>query len=324
MSTATEAAASGSGLQAVLDSALNVLSGDQTLTFTQYTKQVIAQDGFVFWVAGGTTLTASGSLHYGTTREQEEDQTLGVNAVVFSSEQEITAFNAIGAGTLWIAEWQAPDGATIQIAFSSRGALYKEAGVYHYAGFAVYPALQSQLVNSVADLPTGPIVSNSVPLWIYALANLSSLPWVQSADYTAYDSFLLPENLVPPYIAVHVEPGLTSTVQPFPSYNWVQGGGQLSGQQQMRDRVRLTLYGLNNQQALQLLTGIIEWSLATEYWGFAADPAIQDEKRPQTEIAALAMKKTITCDINYFQGAADMIARELILSASISFQVNEA
>ena len=327
MSTATEAAAAGSGLQAILDASINTLSGDATLTFTQYIKQVIAADGFVFWVAQpATTLTAKGSLHYGTTREQEEDQTLGVNAVIFSSEVEITAFNATGAGILWIADWQTPEGATIRIAFSSRGPLYQQADVYHYAGFAVYPALQSQLIASAADLPAGPIVSNSVPLWISALANLSTIPGNLSADYTGYDSFLLPENIVPPYVAIHVEPGMTKAIQAFPRLRWSQKTGtsgpySLPDTQLMQDMVRLTLYGLNNQQARQLLNSLIEYSLMTDNYGFMTAPTIQDEKRAQSEIAALAMKKTITMDISYYQGTADAIARQLILSATVSYQI---
>ena len=329
MSIASEAAAAPSGMEAVLNSGLNALSRNETLVFTQYRKMVVEQDGYVFWVNGGVAVTAKGSLHYGTSRAQDEDQTIGVNAILFTSEQEITAFNAVSAGVMWIANWSMPNGETIQIAFSSRGPLYQEANIWHYAGFAIYPALQAQIIDSESQLPGGPIVSNSVPLWINALANLSTIPGIQSANYVGYNSFLLPENIVPPYIAIHVEPGMTKPVQQFQNYRWSQKTGTgpaypLPSTQLMRDMVRLTLYGFNNQMAFQLLAGLQEWSLMTEDYGFMNSPAIQDEKRIQSEIAALAMKKTITIDANYYQGAADVIARELILSASISYQINGA
>jgi len=98
MSIASEASAAPRSMEAALNAGLDSLSRNETLIFTQYTKQVIAQDGYVFWVASSAQISARGSLHYGSQRDQSEDQTAGIDSVIFTSEVEITAFNNIGAG----------------------------------------------------------------------------------------------------------------------------------------------------------------------------------------------------------------------------------
>ena len=324
MTIASEATGQPDQLATALSQGLGNLSRNQALTFTQYTRQTISEDGFVFWVATTTTLTAQGSLHYSTDRSQEEDQTIGMNSVLFTSEVEVTALNAIAPGTLWICPWATPDGTTIQIAFSSRGAYYEQAGLFHYAGFAVFPALQSQLVASASDLPTGPIVSNSLP--IFLAMDLTTIPTSQAPAVTLYPSFLVDENIVPPYGVVHIEPGLTEALGMFPHYRWSEKSGtgpyQLPDSQLMRDKVRITFYGLNNQQVRQWLDALIKYSTFTETFGFMSSPAIQDEKRVQSEIKAIAMKKTIAFSASYYQGTADAVVRQLILSASMSYSIS--
>ena len=326
MSLASEAAGSPNQLNTALTQGVGNLSRQQVLTFTRYTKQTIAEDGYVFWVASSTTKTVKGSLHYGTDRSQEEDQTIGMNSVIFTAEAEVSELNAISPGTLWICPWTTPDGASIQIAFSSRGAYYEQAGLFHYAGFAVFPAMQSQIVASASDLPAGPIISNSLPIFIAAAAALPTFVTSQAPALTLYPSFLVPENIVPPYGTVHIEPGLTKAIQSFPRYRWSQKTGSgpydLPDTQLAQDKVRITIYGFNNQQVRQWLNGLIAYSEFTDAFGFMSNPIPQDEKRVQSEIKAIAMKKTIEFAASYYQGAADAIARQLILSASISFQTS--
>ncbi len=324
MSIASEASGMPNELQTALSQGLNNLSRDQTVTFTQYTKSVIEQDGYVFWVANSSvTLTAKGSLHYSTERDQSEDQTIGVNSVILSSEKEITAFNSVGAGTLWIGAWPVDGGGTIQIAFSSRGSFYEQSGVWHYAGFAVYPALQSQLIASSTDLPVGPIVSNSLPIFLAAGPLLAGLPQSTCKTVPLYASFLVPENIVPPYGVVHIEPGMTEALQAAPAY--YQGTGTSPGpypmqfEQLTKDYVTITLYGLNNQQALQWFSALQKYSLYTENFGFMSSPAIQDDKRTQPEIAAIAMRKSFTFHASYNMATADALARMLIVQAAITF-----
>jgi hypothetical protein len=220
--------------------------------------------------------------------------------------------------TLWIGAWTV-DGTTLQIAFADRGSFYQQADLWHYGGYAVYPAMASQLVESASDLPAGPIVSNSLPIWL-----------AQNSMAPVYPSFLVPDNIKPPYIVAHIEEGNTEALGAFPMLQlpgMPVGGGvapinQFASSQLMRDKVRLTLYGFTNQMAIQFLTGLIDASWADTF-GFCNSPAIQDAKRTQAEIAALAMKKTIVIDASYYQGTADAFARRYILSAGFSSIITE-
>ncbi len=315
MGLVSEASQAPTPLAAALEKGVNFLSSNQSITFAQYNKVVLSQDGYVFWVASGVTADFVGSLHYITDRKQDEDQTIAANRFIFTAEEEITQFNTVSPTTMWIGAWTV-DGSTIQIAFADRGSFYQQANQWHYSGYAVYPALSAQLVNSAADLPTGPIVSNSLPIWLS-----------QNTFAPVYPSFLVPDNVVPPYIVAHIEPSLTEAIGAFPIYQWpgttVPNSGasplhNLPSSQLMTDTVKLTLYGLTNDQATAYLVSLIEYSYDSDAFGFQNSPAIQDEKRTQVEIAALAMKKTITIRASYYTSTSDAIARRLILSASVA------
>ncbi|MDE2104857.1 MAG: hypothetical protein KGL39_46905 [Patescibacteria group bacterium] len=323
MSLLTESALN--GLPISLYAGVEQISEGQTLTFNRYTKATISQDGYVFWVAGGKTLSATGSLHYATSQEQSEDQTIGINAVLFTSEQQVTEFNAISDTTLWVADWQTPGGNTIQIAFSRQGPYFPQSQLWHYSGFAVYPALASQLVQSASDLPLGPIVSDSLPIWLALPTSLPTVAGFQAPTIPVYPSFLVPSNITPPYIVAHVE--ATQALGSFPILTWPGNPSPLTAlqpmadSQLMADTVRLTFYGTNNQQARQWFNGLIQYSLNTDAFGFMSSPAFRDDKRTQSEISAIAMKKTLSFKASYYQQTADAFARRLILSASVSFAV---
>jgi len=298
-----------SPLEAALASGIQSISQDQAVSFTQYNKYVMPQDGYVFWVATANTVSFTGSLHALADRHQDEDQTIGLNKILFTSEQEITQFNMNSPTTMWIGTF-----GTLKVVFKERGPLYEQAGVWHYSGDAVYPALEAQLVASAADLPVGPIVSNSLPIWL----SLNSFAPV-------YSSYLVPDNVIPPYIVAHIEPEETDVLQQYPIYQWpgVTGTGadplhSLASIQLMKDKVKLILYGFTSGMAIQYLTSLIEYSLNTDTFGFCNAPAIRDEKRTQVEIAAIAMKKSIEIQASYYQGTADAIQRRLILSAAVT------
>ncbi|NDU92420.1 MAG: hypothetical protein G3I10_07400, partial [Ferrovum sp.] len=301
MGIVNEAAAAPGQLQAALAAGLASISSNQTVSFQQYTKSTLPTDGYVFWVATGTTQQFTGSLHLFSDRHQDEDQTISVNKVVFTAPEEITQLNAVAPGTMWVGTW-ATDSVSLQVAFAERGAFYEQSGLWHYAGFAVYPALSAQLVASIADLPVEPIVSNSLPIWLS-----------QNSFAPVYPSFLVPDNVIPPYVVAHVEPLGTAALGAFPVYTWptnpVSGLNQLSSSQLMKDSVRLTLYGFTNQTAIQYFASLIDYSLNTDDFGFCNSPAVQDDKRTQVEIGAVAMKKTIAIEASYYQSTADAVAR---------------
>lgn len=324
MSLINEAAAAPAQLATALAAGVDDISSDQTVSFQQYTKSTIPTDGYVFWVATGSAQQFAGSLHILSERRQEEDQTLAANQFVFTAEEEVSQLNAIAPDSMWVGAWSL-DGTTLQIAFSATGMNYQQAGLFHYRGFAVYPALASQLIDSAADLPLGPIVSNSLPIWL-------GLP-SQAAVYAPfgfapiYPSFLVPDNVVPPYVAVHIDPSLTITQQAAPYFDWSARSNpngdpsplyDVPSFQLMRDTVKLMFYGFTNQQAIQFHAALMDYSVNSDDFGFGNSPAIVDDKRGQVEIAALAMKKTFVIQASYNSGTSDAIARRLILSAGFS------
>jgi hypothetical protein len=310
MPSITESLGSQSQLASTLAAGVDQLSQSQSVVFTKYTQQILPPDAMVFWVNTGITTTVKGSLHYSTDQQQNEDETIDVNRVIFSALSPIDDFNEVAPDELWIGTFNG-----IQFSFNARGSFYEQANLYHYLGNAVYPALASQLVNSAADLPTGPIVSNSLPIWLS-----------QNSMAPVYSSYLVPANVVPPYITAHIEPDLTE-VPSFPVYGWpgtTEPGTDpaplhdLPSSQLALDRVRLTLYGFTNQQAIQYLVSLIEYSVDTDAFGFRNSPAIKDQKRTQSELNVIAMKKTIEIEAWYFQATVDAIARRQILSAGFS------
>lgn len=314
MSLISEASAAPGQLAAALAAGVDDISNNQTVSFQQYTKSTIPADGYVFWVASSPTTQFKGSLHVLSERRQEEDQTLAANQFVFTAEEEISELNAIAPNTMWVGSWPV-DGTTLRVAFSATGFNYQQADLWHYRGFAVYPSLASQLVASAADLPVGPIVSNSLPIWLAQTTfGTTTVP--------VYSSYLVPDNIVPPYVVAHVEPDLTSAPS-FPIYQWPGNPSpatqlvEMSASQLAKDHVKLTLYGFTNQMAFQYLAMLIDYSVNTENFGFGNTPVPRDEKRSQVEIATIAMKKTIEIDAWYYQSSADVVARRLILDAAI-------
>ncbi len=297
-------------LAATLAAGVSQISNQQEVSFTRYTKFTSPIDGFVFWISTGASFSFAGSLHQTIEQNQDEDQTIAINKMVFTSTQEISQFNQIGANLLYVGSWVS-DGVTVQIVFNEALAVYQQAGLWHYSGDSVYPALQAQLVSSAAAIPASPIVSNSLPIWL-----------TQNSFAPVYPSFLVPSNIKPPYIAVHIEPESTDVLGQFPIYQWptapVAGFNPMSSSQLMRDKVRLTLYGFNNQMAIQYLISLMQYSLNTDNFGFCNSPAIKDDKRKQSEISAIAMKKTIEIQASYYQSTADALSQRLISEAALS------
>lgn len=310
--------------QHALYEALNNLTDESfsgSFTFTQYDKYVMSEDGYVFWVKNGSKLKIKGALHVGTEQTQELDDTIAMNSIILDSEKLISEFNTITPNTMWIGDIPLPDGQTIKVAFNRRGPFFENAGVYHYAGFAVFPPFGPQIVESSTDLPTGPIVSNSLPIWMNLPNALQNLPGAVNQSTKVYPSFLVPENIAPPYIVAHIEPTLTVPLQQFPNYSWTFTAGstslvQMTSDQLAKDVVKLIFYGFTNQEVLQYQSALTLYSLYSDDFGFMSSPIAQDDKRTQSEITAIAMKKTMEFDASYYQTTADAIARRLILSAS--------
>lgn len=341
MPTVAEAAAAKTQLAGDIAAGVNTLSLNQTITFTKYVKLVLPLDGFVFWVkadllspsallnAGllnrfapneprtivtpAPTVSVQGSLHYSTVKQQNEDETAGVNQVVFTALAPIQDFNQIGPDVIFIGTFQ-----KIRFAFSQRQPFYAQADTYHYVGTAILPAMESQIIDAVDGFNSRElVVSNSLPIWLSLNSYAPPYPGFQIANMglRLYPSFALPDNIAPPYGAVHIPPEATEALQSAPLL-----GPTYSHSQLVRDTVKITLYGVRNGEALTVVDTVNQFSLDTDAIGVMNMPTVRDEKRTQAELAILAMKKTVTFEVSYYQTTARNMARQLITKAIVDYR----
>ena len=82
--------------------------------------------------------------------------------------------------------------------------------------------------------------------------------------------------------------------------------------------------GLNNQQVLQLQAAILEYQLFSGQFGFTTTPVIRDLKDPMAELQAIALKKSLVFQANYYMQSADAMAKQIIEAATISYNVEAA
>lgn len=305
-------------LSGSLRAGIESIDRNAVIQFTQYTIVRTQQDGYVFWVAGASQ-GFPGSLHYATETEQDETGTTDVNTVVFTSSCEVEVLNTASPTKMWVAPVTTPGGNVIYVAFRGHGRYYEPAQVWHYYGTAVLPDFQRQLVSSASDIPVEPICSNSTPIWLSQTVPLGSI----------YPSFLVPANVVPPYVVVHIDrtdalSGFPRLVPP-PTPAYQSGSAQLytwPSSQLMKDTGRLSVFGYNNAQALQLMWSLIEASRNTDAFGFMASPAFIDGHDVQPEIQATSMCKTLAFEVSYYLTTADALSRRYILSAAVSSTIN--
>jgi len=334
MPTAAEAVTAKSQLAADIAAGVNTLSLNQQLTFVPYTRVVLPADGYVFWAVNSSlpSITVQGSLHYATDRHQNEDETPGVNQVVFTALAPVAGLNLVAPGVMyittiydnWAGDFDYPDFNDpdfnvetngILVAFSSRSPFYQQADTYHYVGTAIMPAMQSQFLSTIAGFDAiTPVVSNSLPIWLSFNNYVPPYMGFSNTTLTLFPSFAVPDNAAPPYAAVHIEPASTTAIQPTP---WYDSG--LSPWQLGHDTVRITFYGLRNPDVMNFRDCVLQYSRDTSNIGMMGMPTIRDEKRTQVEASILAEKKTITFDVSYYQTTANAIARQLILSTQQTY-----
>ena len=299
----------GNTLKPDLLSGLRTLSGDQKIIFTQYTKYVLPLDGFIFWLRTDTQ-EVSGILHYDTEKQQNEDETIAVNRIMFTTGQPIQAFDEIAPNVIWVGEFRGA-----KFAFSSQSGYLENADIHHYYGDAVYPALESQLVDMEAKLSKSElVVSNSLPAWLTIPTYNPFWMTPKNPGILLYPSYAVPDNLRPPYGTVHIDPEQTQSLQSAPYLDRRTDHYQLA-----LDVVRITAYGWTNSNALDFLDVVNQYSIDQNVIGLRNVPTWRDEKRTQPELGILAMKKTITFEVNYYQTRINNIARQLIEHAKVKF-----
>jgi hypothetical protein len=308
LSGVNEAASQQGGqFQANLFAGMQLLSGAQEIAFTQYTRYVLPLDGYVFWRAVQQT-RITGVLHYDAREQQNHDESFTINRVVFTTTEKIREFAGVDPNTLWIGEAMG-----LRFTFSEQGMFFQQSGLYHYRGDAVYPALETQLVDLGSEYPTTTlIVSNSLPWWLSL--KYYNPPWLVAGNpgITLYPAFLVPDNLRPPYGAIAIPEDRTAPMAGIPVIGQMGQHWQLAS-----DEVHVTLYGLTNAQAAAFLDLVNQYSVDQDIVGMMSISVIRDAHRTQTELSVLAMKKTFRFEVNYLQQAMPDVALKLITSAPV-------
>lgn len=303
---------------------LRTLSEDQVIVFQLYVRWVLPLDGYVFWLGTGNSLPVRGSLHVTIDKRQLEDETIAINRVVLTTGDNIQEFNHIAPDQMWVGEF----GRT-RFAFSHSGPRYRAAGLNHYNGDAVYPALANMLVPVGEQFPkTTLVVSDSLPMWL-TLKTYNPI-WLNPPNpkLTLFPSFLVPDNTVPPYGVVHIYD--TELLQLAPNFGPTLPVGRAAlgtvfgatpdttHYQLASDRVRVTLYGATNQVALDFYDLVNRYSFDQDEMGIMSSGVVRDDKRTQPELSMLAMKKTIDYRVSYYQSRANNVAQQLINQAVLS------
>ena len=329
MTNAAEAAKAKTPLASDLALGVKTIDLDQEIEFKLYVRIVLPIDGYVFWVRADlistpviralltanqvmlgsgtefkTKVKAQGSLHYSTVTEQAEDSTMGVNRMVFTSLQEIKDFNFVNPFIMYVATF----GET-RFSFSSRGSFYRQADLYHYLGNAVYSTTATQLIDDPAQFSTKQVVSNSLPAWL-ALNNLSPF-YGFGNTIPVLPSFLVPQNEPPPYASVHIIPETTRGLASAPTID----PSTSTHTQLCAETARITLWGVRNDQALDFVDCVYQYSSDVEAFGIMNIPVIRDEKLTQAELQVIGQKKMVDFEISYLQHRINTVARQVIQHA---------
>jgi hypothetical protein len=325
MATVNETATAKPQLAAGLIEGAQTLAGNQLVEFTLYIKVVLPLDGYVYWVNANLlndsaiynmavpnvaeynvrgdnippkVITINGSFHFSADVLQFEDRTFAASHVKFTSPILITDFDKISPNMLYIATYEG-----IQFAFQKHDNYFKQADLYHYRGDAVYSTMTTQVINTVSDINYEDlVVSNSLPIWL-----------TLNQYFPMYPSYLVNQNLKPPFAAVDIDPRETTALQDFQLLDQNSTPNQL-----VHDKVRITIYGIKNHEALNFVNYVCQYSINTDNIGMMNMPVIQDEKQIQPELQVIAMKKSITFDVSYYQTTVNDIARKVIESAFIT------
>jgi len=169
--------------------------------------------------------------------------------------------------------------------------------------------METQIVDTPAQISTLPVVSNSLPIWLTLTSQCPMFP-----------SMAVPPNAKPPYASVHIDPQGTEALQQAPFIDDFGNSTQLCS-----DMVRITFYGLRNDQAIDWMNTFNAFTLNNDHLiGLMSPPVpvIRDAKRTQRELVALAIKKTFEAKVSYYQSRTQNVAQQLIQSAFMTL-INE-
>jgi hypothetical protein len=316
---------------------VKAISLNQVVEFIRYVRVVLPIDGWVFWVRADLaaqaifqtsgaltaqqvdrdesrklTFTAKASLHYSAEVRQEEGENYAADRVVLTSSSELNDLNDIAPGTMWIGMFEG-----LRFAFSNLGMRYQQANLWHYSGFAVYPDMEPMVIDSITQFATAQVVNNSLPAWL-ALASYKPVYAFWSPPPILFPSFLQPLNEPPPFGSVHIVPETTKGLASAPTID-----PKTSTHTQLcSETVRITLWGLRNDQALDFVDMVTQYSMDRGVIGLMNIPVPRDEKRTQSELGTLAIKKVIDFEVTYLQHRVNDIAQQIIRKAIPNFNIH--
>jgi len=295
------------------------LSANETITLEKYVRFILPADGYVFWIkadqlgapypAGTQTVTdapnqivVQGSFHYSSTQVQKSDNSTGIQDIILTTDYELVDFDTLQPSEMYIGSY-----ASFRFGFSKQGNYYQQSNLWHLRGQAIYPYMETQIVDDITTFDaTNVVVSNSLPIWL-----------TLNAYAPVYPSFLVPENLTPPYVVAMIEPSETINLQPIP---WVNSEGIW---QLMKDKVHLIMYGFRNEEAQNFVQYIIQQSLDPGLFGILQMGfSVQDEKVIQSELNVIAEQKRFTLDISYNQHAIYLGSLKYITEALATVSIN--
>ena len=324
MASINEAARAGTPLATALAAGLNDISYNQTVRFWPYVRLVMPLDGMVFWV--NASLVSAKKLkafnlcqssigakdvkcavHASTDTIQNYDESLDMSSLVVTTTQEVRPFHDAVGDVLWMGDFEG-----IKFAINTQSNYYAQAGLHHYVGATIYPAMMTQFIDTLEDLDTSRlIISNSLPLWIALFGDAEKFVWLPQPVTTLFPAFLVTDNLTPPYIVIDVKDGETIPLQAGALLSSDMSRAQLA-----RDTVEITTYGLGNDQIMDLMDFVVGACLAPDLTGMGVTnmPVARDVKRTQAEANILAQKKSVTFEVNYYQSSTRDMAERYILS----------
>ena len=310
MATADEyAQAQQSQLSNALQDGLDVLDLRAAITFTRYSRVVLPIDRYIYWQPV-EQVALNGSLHYSQETVQNEEETAGIARVVFTTRDKAQKLSDAPVNSLFVTTV-----GNTRAAFSRQEGFYTQAALWHYSGISVYPALASQLLDRPGMIdPSRAVASNSLPLWIAFASYVPFYAGAFVAGVPLFPAFAVEPNLVPPYGVVNITRTSADTSAPY-----FDNTG--TGWRVCRDTVRVTLYGLQSDEAHQFLYAAMQYSVDSGAFGIINMPVVADDKRPQAEIMGIAMKKSIEFEVSYLQERAAQTARQLITKATMALEI---
>jgi hypothetical protein len=253
-----------------------------------------------------TDVVVQGSFHYDSTVHQEEDATFDSNTIIFTAMQEVQPFNMIGPDYLYIGRYN-----NLTFAFSHRGRLYEQADLHHYRGQALRSRHLNMIIDDYTQFNPTLTVSNSLPIWLNMPNYVPPYPGF-TCNIPLYPSYLVTDNLPPPYGAIHIEK--TKTIEMGTAF-----GPRLQQSQLVEEDVKVHLYGCDNLMASDFVAFVEQYSVDWMKLGLSDSPAIQDLKLPSPEFEILAQRKLVEFHINYRQWAIRDEFRQFIEHCKVQY-----